>query len=180
MNEFGHYDGHAGRCAQHYVLITLATILPGLSLHAEDGGESPALEVQRDTLVIHAHVARQSDDRDSFSLRGDLELRGAEWVIHADSASVDGRLEDPDQIIVDGNPATISVLRDGDTRPFSGSSRHLEFDPRNEIVRLHGDAKVMRGEQSISSDSIRYLLQRDTFSAGTTARVKVVTKPKQD
>ena len=132
----------------------------------------------QDTIIARAREAWQSDSGDAMYFRGDLQLRGSKWQITAERARVEGKLEDPDLVVVDGNPARIVVGRAHEAEPFEGRSQHLEFDPRNETVRLDGGAMIVKGQQSISSETIRYLLARDTFAAGSHGRVRVVTKPK--
>ena len=178
MNERELYDGYARRAAQQCTWCTWCALVALLSPPEVMASDLPALEPQSNTLVVRAERASQSDDRMLFSLLGALELRADRWVINADSAILVGRLSDPDEIIVDGSPATITVQMTDESEPFTGTSSHLEFDTRKEIVRLEGDATVKREHESISSDLIRYWLQRETFVAGSRARVRVVTTPK--
>lgn len=105
-------------------------------------------------------------------------MRGAQWAIYADHAKVYGPLRDPESIRVAGTPARIVYHRSGDDEPLEGHSDMLEFDPRRDIVRLERGAKIVKGRQSITSETIKYLLERDTFTAGSSGRVKVVTKPR--
>lgn len=105
-------------------------------------------------------------------------MRGAQWAIYADRAKVYGPLRDPESIRVSGTPARIIYYRSGDDEPLEGHSELLEFEPRRDIVRLENGAKIVKGRQSISSETIKYLLERDTFTAGSGGRVKVVTEPR--
>ncbi len=176
MDRTGAYDGDAhGRAQLRGPVVALLALL---SAAAPAESNLPALERQRDTIVIHAREARQSDDGSRFDLSGDLRIRGADWQIRADSAVISGRLEDPDRIEVAGGPASISIQRANDAAPLRGSAEHLEFDPRRETIKLNGDARIEHDRQSITSDAIRYLLQRDTFASAGDGRVKVVTRPK--
>ena len=135
--------------------------------------------VQLDDLVfIGAHSARQAFDGQSFMAEGDLRLRSRKWTIHADNARLSGPLGDPDLIRVEGRPARIVFDRGAGREPLEGRSSLLEFEPARDVLRLEGDARIVRGQQSISSDSIRYLVDRDTFAAGESGRVRVVTKPR--
>lgn len=128
-----------------------------------------------DTVIARAQEAWESDDGDTMFIRGDLRLRGSHWRIYADTARVEGKLGDPSRVVVDGSPARIVVSRDAASQPLEGQSRHLEFDPRAKLMRLDGAATVVRGQDSISSESIRYSLDRNTFEAGSHGRVKVIT-----
>jgi lipopolysaccharide transport protein LptA len=149
-------------------------MLAGVAAAEERQGYSPL----EDTIIARAREAWQSDSGEVMYFSGDLQLRGSRWRISADRARVEGKLADPDRVVVDGSPARIVVGRESEVEPSEGRSQHLEFDPRDETVRLEGGAMIVKGQQSISSETIRYLLARDTFAAGSHGRVRVVTTPK--
>ena len=164
------YDGQRWRVAQP--LAALVGLLIG---HVAHGDDSRPLANLHDTVIARAREAWESDNGDTIFIRGDLQLRGSHWHIYADTARVEGKLGDPLRVVVDGSPARIVVSRDGDAQPLEGRSRHLEFDPRAKLMRLDGAATVVKGQDSISSESIRYSLDRNTFKAGSHGRVKVVS-----
>ena len=140
--------------------------------------DQPPLQPLEDVLIVHADRAWENDTGDAMYFEGHLELRGHDWRIEADSAHLRGDLDDPDLVVVKGAPARIVVGGPDEREPLEGHGRHLEFEPRSETLRLEGGATIVKGQQSISSESIKYLLERDTFAAGSHGRVRVVTKPK--
>lgn len=144
------------------------------AVHADD---AHGLSDLKDTVIARADEAWESNNGDIMFIRGNLQLRGSHWRIHADTARVEGKLGKPARVVVDGAPATLLVDLDNDPQPLEGRSRHLEFEPDAKLVRLEGAASIVKGEQSISSETIRYMLDRKTFSAGSHGRVKVVTSP---
>jgi lipopolysaccharide transport protein LptA len=131
----------------------------------------------KDTIIARAEEAWESDNGEVMFIRGDLQLRGSHWRIHADTARVEGKFGDLARVVVDGNPARIIVTGNDQSQPLEGRSQHLDFDPRANLMRLEGAATIVKGKESISSESIRYSLDRRTFEAGTHGRVKVVTSP---
>ncbi|MGR8919031.1 MAG: LptA/OstA family protein [Gammaproteobacteria bacterium] len=147
---------------------------------ADDDAASTAGFERADAIIVRARQARQSPDGERLYLDGDLWVLARDWRIEASSAEIVGRLQDPDRIVVEGGSSRITVQRPDDGSPFEGSSDALEFQPRQNIVQLEGAATVRRGRQSISSDMIRYLLDRDTFAAGSGGRVRVTTLPSGD
>ncbi len=169
------YDGQRWRVVQP--LAALAGVLIGF---AADADESRPLSNLKDTVIARAQEAWESDNGDTMFIRGDLQLRGSHWHIYADTARVEGKLGDPVRVVVDGSPARIVISRDGDAEPLEGRSHHLEFDPRAKIMRLDGAATVVKGQDSISSESMRYSLDRNTFKAGSHGRVKVVSGSRSD
>jgi len=154
--------------------LACACALASAAAHAVDTSSTPAA---RDTIIARANEAWQDETGRVMHFNGDLRLRGSQWHISADRARVEGRLEDPDLITVDGDPARIVVDAANSTEPVEGHCQHLEFEPRDQKLHLQGEAMVVKGEQSISSETIEYLLQRNNFTAGSVGRVKVVTKP---
>jgi lipopolysaccharide transport protein LptA len=136
-----------------------------------------ALSDLHDTVIAHADEAWESDDGTVIFIQGQLELRGSRWRINADSARIEGGLGHTERVVVDGKPARLVVTRSGEQVPVEGRSEHLEFEPNTKLVRLEGEASIVRGAESISSDSIRYLFERDIFSAGAHSRVKVTSAP---
>jgi len=167
------YHGQRGRGAQGVIALLWFVLPVSCALAAED---KPLNELQ-DTIIARAQEAWESDKGDVMFIRGDLQLRGSHWRIHADTARVEGNLGDPARVVVDGNPARIIVTGDDQAQPLEGRSQHLDFDPRAKLMRLEGAAMIVKGQESISSESIRYSLDRKTFEAGTHGRVKVITAP---
>ena len=168
----GRYHGQRGRGAQG-ALALMVWLAALTSARAED---SKPLSELKDTVIARAEEAWESDNGDVMFIRGDLQLRGSHWQIRADTARVEGKLGSPTRVVVDGNPARIIVTGD-DSQPLEGRSQHLDFDPPAKLMRLEGAAMIVKGKESISSESIRYSLDRKTFEAGTHGRVKVVTAP---
>lgn len=164
------YHGQRGRGVQG-VIALLWLMAVGVDAQADDAHDL------QDTVIARAEEAWETDNGDVMFIRGDLQLRGSHWRIHADTARVEGKLGDPTRVVVDGAPARIIVTGDDFSEPLEGRSTHLDFDPKAKLMRLEGAATIVKGKESISSESIRYSLDRKTFEAGTHGRVKVVTAP---
>ena len=131
-----------------------------------------------DAIIATAVEAWETEGGGKLYLRRNVELRAPDWRIQADRGSMIGKLEDPELIVADGDPARIFFSRDGDEEPFKGESQHIEFDPSDDAVKLKGGALIKKGRESIRSRSIDYDLDDDTFTAGDDGRVRVVTTPK--
>ncbi|MEQ8231422.1 MAG: LptA/OstA family protein [Gammaproteobacteria bacterium] len=159
---------------QACVAVALAAVARAPGLLADD---QPPLVPLDDMVFVRADSAVQSLSGDRVDAAGNLLLRSAAWTIHADSAIIEGPLADPLHIDVAGSPARIVYQEGTGDDPVEGYSERLRFEPRDEIVELEGSARIQREGRSISSDSIRYLLGQETFSAGRRGRVKVVTTP---
>ncbi len=161
------------RCTSATLLV-LSTLMPAAVRAAEAVSEVPFI-VLEDTLVVRAARASEADNGESMVFEGGLELHANDWRIEAERAVLAGRLDDPERVIVDGDPARI-IVAGGKGEPLEGRGQHLEYEPHTDTVRLDGAAMIVKGEQSISSESIQYLLGKGTFAAGSHGRVRVVMK----
>jgi lipopolysaccharide transport protein LptA len=168
------YDGERPRWLQARVAALLICVAMAATVRGAD--EVPLAPLE-DLVFVRARTATQSIAGDRFDAAGDLLLRSDDWTIRADTAVIEGSLADPSEIEVSGAPARIVYQDDDATKPLEGESSRLWFRPRAEEVVLEGNARVVRGARSVSSESIRYLLGRDVFSAGRSGRVRVVTTP---
>ncbi len=168
------YHGERPRWLQARLAGLLVCLATAAAARAAENVPFAPLE---DVVFVRARTATQSISGDRFDAAGDLLLRSDAWTIRSDTAVIEGPLADPAVIEVSGTPARI-IYQDGEADgPLEGQSSRLWFRPRAEEVVLEGDASVVRGGRSVSSESIRYLLNRDVFSAGRSGRVRVVTTP---
>lgn len=175
----GAYDGQSLAARQQHTTKSRARALVSLvvlGISAAWAEDDVPFTVLEDTLIVSAARAFESDDGTAMVLEGGLELHANDWRIVADRAVLAGRLDDPDKVVVDGDPARIIVGASDGGEALEGRGQHLEFEPNTETIRLEGAAMIVRGEQSISSESIKYLLDKGTFAAGSHGRVRVVMK----
>lgn len=70
-----------------------------------------------DTVTVTAQKAWEAEETDVIHFSGQFEIRAPDWSLAGESATVYGKLDNPDKVIVKGNPARISFLRtDGGDR----------------------------------------------------------------
>lgn len=130
----------------------------------------------RDTVVIHATEAWEGSLDNVFHIRGNIEIRAPDWAILADTATLQGSLDNPDRIVVEGSPARIRIqLKNGEA--IEGSSSRIEYDRAQDTLDLAGDAQLLQGGQSVSSSSIEYLLDRRTYRTSGGKRVRTILEP---
>lgn len=169
--------GAAGVCVQPTQPAWNCRWQAGLALFVMLGLGSSQACAEFSVLKVRAREAVQDNNGERIFLNGALEIRESDWQIDADSGVISGPPEQPDRIEFAGEPATIRVLRTN-KQPLTGSGQALVFDPDAEIIDISGDAVVSTGTQSINSQTIRYLLESERFSAGRDGgRVRVVTQP---
>jgi lipopolysaccharide export system protein LptA len=131
-----------------------------------------------DTVVVRADEARESDAGDAYYFSGNIRIYAPQWAVLADKAELVGRIENPDQVIVEGAPARIRVQVKDNKKPIEGRSDRVEYDRRNDLVRLSGTALLDDDGRVVNSEMIEYFLNKRLFRTGGDRRVRVVATPK--
>lgn len=169
------YDGQRGR---RWQLRVAGLLLLGASTAsvAQEAADDVPFTLLEDTFIVRAERATETDQGNGMAFEGGIVLHASDWRIEADSAVLAGQLDDPERVVVDGSPARIVVGATREAEPLEGRGQHLEFEPRTQTLRLEGEATIVKGDQSISSESIKYLIDEGKFAAGSHGRVKVVTR----
>jgi lipopolysaccharide transport protein LptA len=174
-NEYGQSESSSG--GRGLPVACILVLLCGFVRVCTAQDSDAPFRILENAVIVHAESAVETEDGASMIFEGNLTIHANDWRIDANRALLAGALNDPDRIVVDGEPAVIVVAKQGDPEPFEGRAEHLEFEPGSKLVRLAGAAMIAKGAQSISSESIEYQLGKGTFSAGAQGRVKIVTKP---
>lgn len=123
---------------------------------------------QNGAMVYSGNVQLSSD---TLKLRGDrLELRqfdGGQFT-----ASVTGKPARLDHPGLKDKSGTLGP-------PVSAEARTLNYDSRNSLVDILGNAHLARGKDQIDGDNIRYdtAARRITAAGGEGGRVKIVIQP---
>ncbi len=147
--------------------VSCSISIVSMSAYAAEDAESIY-----DPIVISAERASQSIGEQGFELSGQLRVNTRMWVIRGDSGLVEGRISDSDFVKVQGTPADIKYRSDTKST-VSGTAALLNYSTTNNVVKLSGSAKLLKGNQSVESDMIEYFLDTGTWSAGSTSRVKM-------
>lgn len=117
------------------------------------------------TLVIYADRARRLEGKSLTSFRGDFRLHAQEWSVTADEANVYGPIEDPERIVASGKPAHVDFYVAERDRRVQGFAQRIEYDRQHNMVRLEGDARLIEGDNSMSSGYIAYDVTRQQIDA---------------
>lgn len=153
------------------ILILGASCLMSMVIMSASASEDT--ESIYDPIVISAEKASQNVGEQGFKLSGQLRINTRTWAIKGDSGIVEGRIDDSDFVKVQGAPADIKYRSDR-KRTVSGTAAILNYSAKNNVVKLSGSAKLLKGNQSVESDVIEYFLDTGTWSAGNTSRVKMI------
>jgi len=151
------------------ILLTGILMAPPLAL-AED-----KLEFGTDEpILVKADEAWEEPDEDVTHFRGNFEMSGATWAVFADEASVFGRLDDPERIIITGSPARAWINKSDEEGKVEGEGQRIEYLRSSESLSLSGDAVITDGESTVRSGLIEYDLVAKRFKASGDQGVTIV------
>lgn len=132
-----------------------------------------------DTLTIRSAAARMDELPDIVHFDGGFELRANDWSLSADQATLYGKLDDPETVILSGSPAMIRVqtVSDGQTNTINGQAEQIVYQRSSNSIRMQGSAFISRNEHSMTGGQIEYDIERDHLSAGGEGGVQIEVNP---
>ena len=127
-----------------------------------------------DTVTITADRAWEAQEPNVIHFSGKFVLHAPDWSMTGDTAVVYGELDDPDRVVVEGKPATVSILREsdaagGETDPgerVKGEANRVEYLRSTDRLIMKGSAWLLREESKLGSERIEYDVDTDRYSAG--------------
>jgi len=132
-----------------------------------------------DTLTIQATEARMDELPDIVHFDGGFELRASDWSLSSEQATLYGKLDDPETVIISGSPAMILVqtFSDGQPATINGRADQIVYQRSSNSIRLQGNAFISRDEHSLTGGRIEYDIERDHLSAGGPGGVQIEVIP---
>ena len=132
-----------------------------------------------DTLTIRSAEASMDELPDIVHFGGGFELRATDWSLSSDQASLYGKLDDPETVILSGSPAMIllQTVADGEPAIITGQADQIVYQRSSNSIRLQGNAYISRNEHSLSGGEIEYDIERDHLSAGGAGGVQIEVMP---
>ncbi len=179
----------------------IITLCLGLTLLVP-GGPSYALDFNtNDTVSIVADNAWEGDEVDVIHFEGNFVLRAPDWYMSADTATVYGKLDNPNKVVLKGKPAKIFFLRDtgpnsgkneqSGPRPkpatqtdpgfedVQGSALHIEYLRASNKLKMTGSASLKRKDNQLSSEVIEYDIDADRYSASGDGGINIQVVPSE-
>jgi lipopolysaccharide export system protein LptA len=181
--------------------LGLVWLAPGVQTHALDFNTS-------DTVSIVADNAWEGDDVDVIHFEGNFELRAPDWYMSSDTATVYGKLDNPDKVVLEGKPAKIYFLRDTNAEPgaepatekdeqsaqaglsttrsepdlddVEGSALLIEYMRGSNKLKMTGSASLKRKDNQLSSEVIEYDIDADRYSASGDGGINIQVVPSDD
>lgn len=132
-----------------------------------------------DTLTIHSPEARMDELDDIVHFKGGFELRASDWSLTSDNATLYGKLDDPETVIITGSPASILVntVKQGQTSVISGRADRIVYQRDSNSIRMEGNASITRDTHSMSGGEMEYDIDSDHLSAGGAEGVRIIVLP---
>jgi lipopolysaccharide transport protein LptA len=177
----GHHLSENTRCAACLGLAVFLSIQTGLADILDLSSD--------DTVTITAERAWEDVKGGITHFSGGFELRAPDWYVSADSALVYGKLDDPDKLVVNGQPAKIFILRDtqdsasnsdsdSDSEPnIEGTASTIEYYRTTNKLKMLGQAVLTREDNTLSSEIIEYDIDEDSYSASGEGGINVQLSP---
>jgi len=94
--------------------------------------------------------------------------------VFADEASVFGKLDDPERIIITGSPARAWINKAEEEGKVEGEGQRIEYLRSSESLSLSGEAVITDGESTVRSGLIEYDLVAKRFKASGDQGVTIV------
>lgn len=180
---------HPGFCIFQTATVARfpALVLAGLLLCVQAGWAGPLDFNSDDTVTITAERAWEAQEPNVIHFSGKFELHAPDWSMTGDTAVVYGKLDDPDRVVVEGNPATVSILREsdaagGETDPgerVEGEASVVEYLRSTDKLIMNGSAWLVREESKLGSEMIEYDVDTDRYSAGGAGGINFEYTPDQ-
>ena len=118
-----------------------------------------------DVVSIRADTAWEDIEPDIVHFEGHFEMQVRDWLVLADRATLYGKLDDPDHVVLAGSPARmeLSYTFGGRTEIVRGQASKITYDRKAAQIRLSGDARMGQGDKMLNSNEINYDINTDRF-----------------
>ena len=142
------------------------------ALAAQDRISSPDAD---ETIVIKANEAWEDETADVIHFRGDFQLESPDWTVTADQATLYGKLDDPETVILSGSPVYITIYSNENAGDIdvSGYANRIVYQKDPQSLRMEGKASLSRDDNTLSGSDIEYDISNDRVTASGAGGVRV-------
>jgi len=132
-----------------------------------------------DTLTIRSENARMDEEPDIVHFAGGFELRAADWYLSSDKATLYGKLDDPETVVLSGTPAVIllNALYEGEPTSINGEAEQITYQRNTNSIRLEGNATISRDQHTMRGNVVEYSIEDDHISAGGSEGIHITVLP---
>ncbi len=160
-------------------LLIVTLTLQGPSFPAFAADERISGLASEDILTIQSKDAELEEKSDIVHFAGGFELRANDWYLSSDQATLYGKLDDPETVIVTGSPARIGVTAvvAGRASMVNGSARRIVYERDSRTIRMEGNASLSRDGHTLDGGEIEYHIDNDQLKAGGRGGIHIRVDP---
>lgn len=154
-------------------ITLLASLVLAVAGHtAEERISGPS---QDDTVIIKAREAWEDEAPDTVHFRGDFHLETHDWTVSADQATLYGKLDDPETVVLTGMPALITIhsAKSGRNRAVSGEAARIVYEKEPNRILMEGGARLSSDDSVLRGEEIEYRINDDRINAAGKSGVRI-------
>ena len=109
-----------------------------------------------------------------------MRVSGQDWEFTGERATLEGTLDEAEQIHAQGSPARIffrNVGGQSEIGEVEGVARDIRYRRHEDYLQLKGDASLRRDANTLTSEDIEYRREKDLFRAGGAGGVRLTITP---
>jgi len=165
----------------HRFLPAIPIVLQCMAWPLSAGNERVPVFSPGDTITIRSSEARMDEQSDIIHFAGGFELQAQDWYLSSEQATLYGKLDDPETVMVSGTPARILIntLIKGRTSVLNGEASSIVYQRDSNSIRLEGGASLSRDGQTMNGGEITYDIVNDLLSAGGAGGVHIRVNPEK-
>jgi len=155
-----------------HVLAPILLMVPQPCISGDDQGFSLSRE---DVVSIRADTAWEDIEPDIVHFEGNFRMQVRDWLVLADRATLHGRLDDPDLLVLEGSPARMELSYTlGERKEIvQGEASKIVYDRKAAQIRLSGDARIGQDDKMLHSSEIDYDINTDRFRTQSATGINV-------
>ena len=136
-----------------------------------------AVSFEHQDIFVSAKKAEEQERTGRYILEGDVFIIFGSWTVKGQSGYLEGPLGNPTSINVSGEPVSLKRGENQQGESFVGLGRNAQLDLSSRVVSLKGGVSLTLGNQTVSSDSVSYSMDKNVFSTSGRAKVRVGVIP---
>jgi len=163
---------------RHSVLIALTTLVLSAPVMAEKADSEKPIELSADRGSLDQKKGVTVWEGNVVVVQGTLNLKAQRVTVTRDA-------QGNQQLQAQGSPVTFRQKVDGSNEYVEGSASNVNYNTAANLATLTGNARVKRGQDSVSGAVIVYNTATETYQAsggstasGNSGRVTVILQPK--
>ena len=132
-----------------------------------------------ETLTIRSAEARMDERPNIIHFAGGFELRAEDWYLSSDNATLYGKLDDPETVVLSGSPAIIllNTVYEGKATTINGEAEQITYQRNSNSIRMEGNASISRDQHTMRGNEMEYSIENDHVSAGGTNGIQITVLP---